>query len=111
MRTILRSNKCGGYYAIPIMNENHNTDYSNPIYMKQGNQLQVAPEIMTSTEAISFLRLDVIDGLKNPELSLQYLRQKGLRTVKIGRCLRYPKKELLRFIDVLLEESEKQCAW
>lgn len=93
------------------MSENYDTNYSTTIYMKQGSQVQVAPEIMTSTEAISFLRLDEIENLKNPEMSLQYLRQKGLRAIKIGKCLRYPKKELMRFIDVLLEESEKQSAW
>ena len=78
--------------------------------MKDDDQMIIAPEILTSVEAIKFLRLDEIKGLKNPEQSLLYYRQKGLRAVKIGKALRYPKKELLRFIDVLLEESDKQSA-
>jgi hypothetical protein len=52
------------------------------------------PDILTEDEAIRYLRLDE-NGPKNPKGTLRYYRYKGLlRGVRIGRNLRYPKKEL-----------------
>jgi len=64
------------------------------------------PEILTEEEAIRYLRLDV-DGPQNPSGTLKYYRDKGLlRGVRIGRNLRYPRKELVCMIDKLLEKNE-----
>ena len=64
------------------------------------------PEILTEQEAILYLRLD-INGPQNPSGTLKFYRQKGfLRGVRIGRNLRYPRKELDSMIDKLLEKKE-----
>ena len=64
------------------------------------------PELLTEAEAIRYLRLDV-NGPKNPQGTLKYYRDKGLlRGVRIGRNLRYPRKELDCMIEKLLERKE-----
>ena len=64
------------------------------------------PGLLTEEEAIRYLRLDV-NGPQNPSGTLKYYRQKGLlRGVRIGRNLRYPRKELDCMIDKLLERNE-----
>jgi len=64
------------------------------------------PELLTEEEAIRYLRLDV-DGPKNPKGTLKYYRDKGiLKGVRVGKNLRYPRKELDDMIDKLLEKKE-----
>lgn len=65
------------------------------------------PEVLTEKEAIQYLRLDV-NGPQNPSGTLKCYRDKGvLRAVRIGRNLRYPRKELDRMVDKLLEKKEE----
>lgn len=62
------------------------------------------PELLTETEAIRYLRLDV-NGPANPKGTLKYYRDQGvLRTIRIGRNLRYPRKELDAMVERLLSK-------
>ena len=68
------------------------------------------PELLTEDEAIKFLRLDA-DGPQHPDLTLQYYRDKGqLKATRVGKKLRYQKTELLRFLDLLTEATNKKSA-
>ena len=64
-------------------------------------QWRPCPALLTTQEAIRFLRLDV-DGPEKPEKTLQYYREKGLlRPTRVGKRLRYQRKELMPFLDRL----------
>lgn len=53
-----------------------------------------APAVMTSSEVIEFLRLD-----GNGERCLKYYRDEGkIVGIRIGRKVRYPLDEVLRFL-------------
>ena len=74
-----------------------------PVFMPDGRP---APELMTEEEAIQFLRLD-IDGPANPNQTLQYYRSRGvLKATRIGKHLRYSKQELLKFIEVMTDQTK-----
>lgn len=78
---------------------------SSIIFMKVGETIVPAPEVLTEEEAIQFLRLDQ-DGPKNPQITLQYYREQGLlRACQIGKRLRYTKVELLRFLEIMTERT------
>ena len=63
-----------------------------------------APAVLTAEETISLLRLDN----KNPGRTLKFYRDEGLLVgVRLGKRLRYPLAEVLRF---LVEKAEKQRA-
>ena len=65
---------------------------------------QPCPELLTEEEAVRFLRLDGEKGPSDPYQTLWRYRREGLlRAVKIGRQLRYPREELMRFIRRLTE--------
>ena len=65
--------------------------------------LKPCPELLTETEAISYLRLD-LDGPENPSLTLRYYRERGLlRGTRVGRRLRYRRIELERFLERVTE--------
>jgi len=84
------------------MSVNEKVIYIGPVYMPDGSS---APELMTEEEAIRFLRLDT-DGPKRPEFTLRYYRdQQLLKGIRVGKRIRYPKKELLKFIDSLLDRN------
>jgi hypothetical protein len=62
------------------------------------------PEVLIEKELIELLRLDE-DGPKDPHLTIQYYREKGLlKGVRIGKRIRYTKQEVLKFL-------EKQTEW
>jgi hypothetical protein len=64
------------------------------------------PAILTEEEAIRYLRLDV-RGPQNPAGTLKYYRDCGvLRAVRIGRQMRYPRKELDAMVEKLLERRD-----
>lgn len=64
-----------------------------------GDPPQPCPELLTEDEAIRYLRLDV-DGPTNPEQTLRYYREKGLlRGVRVGKRLRYRRKDLDAFLE------------
>jgi len=79
--------------------------YIGPIYMPNGSPV---PELLTEEETICFLRLDT-NGPVHPEHTLKYYRDKGLlRPTRVGRKLRYQKKELLRFLDAVTNRTNKR---
>lgn len=96
---------------MPFQN-NHNTENTKFEFMPQailpnGNGgFTPCPELLTEDEAIRYLRLDV-NGPRNPIGTLKYYRDQGvLRGVRIGRNLRYPRKELDCMIEKLLSKRE-----
>lgn len=69
-----------------------------------GNPVEFCPELLTPTEAIRYLRLD-IDGPQRPELSLRRYRELGLlRATQVGRRIFYRRVELDGF---LVRKTEK----
>lgn len=65
------------------------------------------PEVMTEAEAVRYLRLDLVD-IKNPSETLAYYRRKGLlRGTQIGKCVRYRRVELERFLDELTRTNPR----
>ena len=66
-----------------------------------GTPPQPCPELLTESEAIKYLRLD-IDGPARPELTLRYYRERGfLHATRVGRRLRYRRVELDRLLETL----------
>jgi len=61
---------------------------------------QPIPPLMNKREAILFLRLETAP---NPERTLRYYREHGLKAVQIGKELRFTKKAL----DDFLTENQK----
>jgi len=87
------------------MTNNENTIYIGTSYFPNGNKV---PEVLTPEEAITLLRLD-IDGPRNPLLTLQHYRDKGLlRATKIGKRVRYTRTEILNFLARQTENTNKQ---
>lgn len=80
--------------------------FSAPAILPDGNGgFTPCPELLTENEAIRYLRLD-IDGPHNPNGTLKYYRDQGvLRAVRIGRNLRYPRKELDLMVVKLLDRN------
>ena len=73
----------------------------------QDGTARPCPELLTEREAVQFLRLDV-EGPDNPAKTLQYYRERGLlRGTRVGKRLRYQRKELLSFLDKLTERTQK----
>lgn len=85
---------------IDMNKENMEYDEQNgPNYMNDEGKIVPVPEVMTEQEVIKLLRLD-IDGPEDPEHTLGYYREKGLlRATRIGKRLRYWRKEILRFLE------------
>lgn len=66
-----------------------------------------APELMTEDEAIRYLRLDQTD-VDDPSRTLRYYREQGLlRATQVGRCLRYRRVELERFLDLATQANPR----
>ncbi len=80
--------------------------FSTPAILPDGNGgFTPCPELLTEDEAIRYLRLD-IDGPHNPNGTLKYYRDQGvLRAVRIGRNLRYPRKELDLMVEKLFDRN------
>jgi len=86
------------------------TEFPHPMtqaVLPDGNEgFTPCPELLTEDEAIRYLRLD-IDGPQNPHGTLKYYRDRNvLRAVKIGRNLRYPRRELDLMVEKLLSKRE-----
>ena len=65
-----------------------------------------APGVMTAEEVAEFLRLDGGDPLR----TLKYWRDQGQLTgIRLGRRVRYPLDEVLRFLARKTEESRSAC--
>ena len=68
----------------------------------------VVPDLMTEEEAIKFLRLDGEGGPKDPKITLKHYRDKKLlRGTQIGRRYRYWRVELLKFIELATNHTDK----
>jgi len=63
------------------------------------------PDVLTREEAVRYLRLDSA-RTKDPGRTLDRYRHLGLlRAVRIGRCYRFPRAELDRFLAVAAERQ------
>ena len=66
------------------------------------------PELLTEEEAIRYLRLDTIRGLKNPGETLARYRATGLlRGTQVSKSVFYRRIELDRFLDRLTSENPR----
>lgn len=66
------------------------------------------PELLTEAEAIRYLRLDTITGLKNPGQTLVRYRAAGLlRGTQVSKSVFYRRVELDRFLDRLTNENPR----
>jgi len=66
------------------------------------------PDVMTEEEAIKFLRLDD-GGTKHPATTLEYYRSEDLlRGTRVGKRLRYLKSELLRFLEIQTQKTNRE---
>ena len=73
--------------------------FSGPIL--PGNPPEPCPELLTSEEAVRYLRLNV-NGHKRPDKTLRYYREKGkLRGVRVGKRIRYRREDLEAFLAAL----------
>lgn len=82
----------------------HPAQFSQPSFFSGGTPV---PDLLTESEAIQFLRLD-IDGPDDPSRTLKHYRDKGLlHPTKIGKKLTYSKRELLNFIDEMTTRTKK----
>lgn len=85
-----------------------------PVYRREpdGRVVEVAPampcpELLTEDEAIRYLRLDIID-VENPEETLRRYRKQGLvRGTQVGKCVRYRRQELERFLERITESNPR----
>jgi hypothetical protein len=83
-------------------------EFVGPIYMRIEGQSLPAPEVLTEEEVIQLLRLD-IDGPGDAKHTLQYYRDQGLlRATRIGKRLRYWRREILRFLERKTEMTNTQ---
>lgn len=66
------------------------------------------PELMTEEEAIRYLRLDTIAGLRNPRETLARYRATGaLRGTQVSKRIFYRRVELDRFLERLTAENPR----
>jgi len=64
-------------------------------------------ELLTEEEAIRYLRLDTIEGLRNPKETLARYRAMGmLRGTQVSKRIFYRRVELERFLERLTDEVE-----
>ena len=72
-----------------------------------GDPPKPCPELLTEEEAIRYLRLDEI-GVGDPGGTLTYYRKKGLlRATQVGKCIRYRRIELERFLEKITEVNPR----
>lgn len=77
----------------------------NACFMPDG---QPVPEVLTEEEVIKLLRLDD-DGTKKSVHTLKYYRDKNLlKGTQIGKKIRYVKQEILNFLVVQTERTNKR---
>jgi hypothetical protein len=66
------------------------------------------PELLTEEEAIRYLRLDTIGGLRNPKETLARYRAMGmLRGTQVSKRIFYRRVELERFLERLTDENPR----
>lgn len=68
-----------------------------PVYMPDGRP---APLILSEEELVFLLRLDKDSGgPKNPAYTLAYYRKHGLRSIQMGKRIRYFLPDVLVFLE------------
>ena len=73
-----------------------------------GNPPEPCPELLTEEEAIRYLRLDTIKGLKNPGETLERYRAQGvLRGTQVSRKIFYRRAELDRFLERQTDQNPR----
>jgi hypothetical protein len=73
------------------------------------NSRAIQSPLLTEAEAAAWLRLTEPGGPRCPAGTIKFYRSRGLlRGVRVGRRMLYPRKELERFIDRLLERGERE---
>ena len=78
-----------------------------PASILPGDPPELCPELLTEEEAIRYLRLDHID-IQEPATTLRYYRKAGsLRATQVGKCIRYRRVELERFLERLTEQNPR----
>ncbi len=66
------------------------------------------PELLTEEEAIRYLRLDTIAGLRNPKETLARYRAMGqLRGTQVSKRIFYRRVELDRFLERVTAENPR----
>ncbi|GMU82395.1 MAG: hypothetical protein AMXMBFR47_22660 [Planctomycetota bacterium] len=66
------------------------------------------PELLTEAEAVRYLRLDTIRGLRNPGETLARYRAMGLlRGTQVSKSVFYRRVELDRFLDRLTNDNPR----
>jgi hypothetical protein len=78
------------------MTSEEKPDQSFTVYLPGGIP---APLVLTEPELISLLRLDGEDGSKDPKLTLQYYRSRGLKCIQLGKHLRYYLPDVIKFLE------------
>jgi len=85
-----------------------------PVYRREsdGRIVEVlpampCPDLLTEEEALRYLRLDIID-VENPEDTLRRYRKLGfIRGTQVGKCIRYRRTELERFLERITENNPR----
>lgn len=85
-----------------------------PLYRREpdGRLIEIAPampcpDLLTEEEAVRYLRLDIID-IEEPAETLRRYRKQGLiRGTQVGKCVRYRRAELERFLDRITEANPR----
>ena len=87
------------------MKEDYSKVFFQTVYMPNGSP---APLVLTEEELIILLRLDV-EGPKDPSLTLQYYRDKGLlKGIRIGKRVRYSLGEVFEFLNSQTEWTNRK---
>lgn len=72
-----------------------------------GDSWRPCPEVLTESEAVRYLRLDLID-VKDRSAALSHYRKKGLlRATQIGKSVRYLRIELNQLLKKLTDENSR----
>lgn len=88
------------------VSDNTNPQFTVPAILP-GHPSEPCPEVLTVEETIRYLRLDLID-VSDPAETLAYYRRKGLlRGTQIGKCVRYRRREIERFLELLTESNPR----
>ena len=73
-----------------------------------GSPVVFCPELLTEEEAVRYLRLDTIQGLRNPGETLARYRATGmLRGTQVSKSVFYRRVELDRFLERLTNENPR----
>jgi hypothetical protein len=79
----------------------------SPVAFLPGEPPVPCPELLTEEEAIRYLRLDSI-VVANPRATLARYRRMGLlKGTQVGKCVRYRRAELERFLQAVTDKNPR----